>query len=225
MVLRTKLSKIKVLVVDDHPVVRQGLTQLINQEKDLVVCGDVEGGAQGLDAIKRLSPDVVIVDISLRGMSGLDLIKNIKVRYPDLPILVLSMHDESLYAERVLRAGARGYIMKEEAIGKVLVAIRCVVDGEVYVSQKMTARILEKSIGGRFEKSVSPVERLSDRELEVFQMIGKGFATRQVAKQLHLSVKTVETYRENIKEKMKLDNATELVRHAIQWVEGEGVKR
>jgi len=212
-------GKIKVYVVDDHPIIRQGLKQMINQEKDLMVCGDAEDACQGLEEVKALQPDIVIVDISLKGMSGIDLIKNLKNRYADLPILVLSMHDESLYAERVLRAGARGYIMKQEATTNVLSAIRCILEGKIYVSERMTAKILEKSVEGRSDKTASPVDLLSDRELEVFQMIGKGLGTRQIAKELHLSIKTVETYRENIKEKLKLENATELVRHAVQWVE------
>lgn len=216
-------TKTRVFIVDDHPIIRQGLIQLINQEEDLAVCGDSEDACQALEKVKELQPGIVIADISLKGMSGIDLIKNLKARYPDLPILVLSMHDESLYAERVLRAGARGYIMKQEATGKFLEAIRRILKGEIYVSDSITSRILEKSIDSRGQPRISPVERLSDRELEVFQFIGKGFKTRQIAKELHLSIKTVETYRENIKDKMKIDNATELVRHAVQWVEGESL--
>ncbi len=217
---RSKMSLIaKVLIVDDHPILREGISQLINQEEDLTVCGSVEDAYQGLDAIEKLKPSVVIVDISLKGMNGIELIKNIKTRYVKLPILVLSMHDESLYAERVLRAGARGYIMKQEATGKVLIAIRKVLKGEIYVSEKIAARMLEKCVDGGSEKGTSPLDLLSDRELEVFQLIGKGCGTRQIAKELHLSIKTVETYREHIKQKMKLENATELVRHAVQWVE------
>lgn len=211
--------KTKVYVVDDHPIIRQGLKQMINQEKDLMICGDAEDACQGLEEIKTLQPGIVIVDISLKGMSGIDLIKNLKNRYAHLPILVLSMHDESLYAERVLRAGARGYIMKQEAATNVLSAIRCILSGKIYVSERMTAKILEKSVDGRSDKTSTPVDLLSDRELEVFQMLGKGIGTRQISKDLHLSIKTVETYRENIKEKLKLENATELVRHAVQWVE------
>lgn len=214
-------SLTKVLIVDDHPILREGISQLINQEKDLTVCGSMEDAYQGLEAIEKLKPSVVIVDISLKGMNGLELIKNIKTRYAALPILVLSMHDESLYAERVLRAGARGYIMKQEAIEKVLTAIRKVLDGEIYVSDKIAARMVEKCVHGGSEKGISPIDLLSDRELEVFQWIGKGYGTRQISKELHLSVKTVETYREHIKQKMKLENAMELVRHAVQWVESE----
>jgi DNA-binding NarL/FixJ family response regulator len=213
-------DKTRVFIVDDHPIVRQGLAQMIDQEDDLIVCGDAENAHDALGSLDQLKPDIVMIDISLQGMGGIELIKNIKNRHPDLPVLVLSMHDESLYAERALRAGARGYIMKQEAPGSVLIAIRRVLSGEIYVSEKITAKILEKSIEGRLDKSTSPIDLLSDRELEVFQMIGRGRATRQIAKELHLSIKTVETYREHIKEKMKLENAAELVRHAIQWVEG-----
>ncbi len=216
-------QKAQVLIVDDHPILREGIVQLINQEKDLMVCGSAENASQALESIKKLQPDIAIVDLSLGGMHGIDLIKNIKVQYDKLPVLVLSMHDESLYAERVLRAGARGYIMKHEATGKVLVAIRKVLNGKIYVSEKMASMMIEKSISGPSEKTTSTIDLLSDRELEVFHLIGKGLGTRQIAKELHLSVKTVETYREHIKYKMKFKTSTEMVRHAIQWVETESL--
>ena len=218
--LSSQSEKVRIFVVDDHPIVRQGITQMINQEKDMMVCGDAEEAYQALDRIRELNPDIVIVDISLKGTNGIELIKALKLQNPSLPIMVLSMHDESLYAERVLRAGARGYVMKQEATGNVLVAIRRVLGGEICVSEKISTQIMEKCVTGSPSKLNSPMDSLSDRELEVFQLIGKGHGTRQIAKDLHLSVKTVETYREHIKEKLKLENATELVRHAVQWVEG-----
>ena len=214
-------KKARVLVVDDHPIVRQGLVQLINQEEDLVVCGDAENAHKALEVIKLVNPDVAVIDISLKSINGLELIKNIKVDYPKLPILVLSMHDESLYAERALRAGAKGYIMKQEATENMLMALRRVLKGEIYVSEKMGAKMLHQLVAGRPDTGTSPLDRLSDRELEVFQLIGQGLGTRQIAEELHLSVKTIESYREHIKEKMKLKNATELVQHAVQWVKTE----
>ena len=214
-------KKARVLVVDDHPIVRQGLVQLINQEEDLVVCGDAENAHQAIEAIKLLKPDVAVIDISLKSINGLEFIKNIKVDNAKLPILVLSMHDEGLYAERALRAGAKGYIMKQEATENMLLAIRRVLTGEIYVSEKMGAKMLHQLVAGRPEAGSSPLDRLSDRELEVFQLIGQGLGTRQIAEELHLSVKTIESYREHIKEKMKLKNATELVQHAVQWVKTE----
>jgi len=218
---KTNESKRKVLIVDDHPIVRQGLTDLINQEKDLKVCGQAEDAYQAMDAIKALNPHMVVVDISLRESSGVELIKDIKVRYPNLPVLTLSMHDESLYAERALRAGAKGYIMKQEATEKVIMAIRKILSGEIYVSDKMAARMVRKLVGGGTEVSTSPAERLSDRELEVFHLVGKGYGTRQISERLHLSIKTIETYRAHIKEKLNLADAAELLQYAIQWVNRE----
>ena len=211
-------GKRTVLIVDDHPIVRQGLAQLINQEKDLEVCGQAEDAHGAIQAIREHDPDLVIVDISLRDTSGVDLIKDLRIQYPDLPILTLSMYDEAVYGERALRAGARGYVMKQEAIEKVVTAIRRVLAGEVYVSDEMAAKMLSKLVGGASKKPSSPIESLSDRELEVFRMIGEGFNTREMAERLHLSVKTIETYRAHIKEKLALQDASELLRSAIQWV-------
>jgi DNA-binding NarL/FixJ family response regulator len=171
-----------------------------------------------MKAIKELRPSMAVVDISLRETSGIELIKDINVQYPNLPVLALSMHDESLYAERALRAGAKGYIMKAEATEKVITAIRKILIGEIYVSDKMAAKMVRKLVGSKAEISTSPVERLSDRELEVFHLIGKGYGTRQISERLHLSIKTIETYRTHIKEKLSLANAAELLRYAIQWV-------
>ena len=218
---QTRKDAIRVFVVDDHPVVRQGLAQLIQQESDMVFSGEAETASDALQKIAAAPPDIALVDISLKDTSGLELIKDLKIRHPDLPVLVLSMHDEGLYAERILRAGARGYVMKEEAIEKVVSAIRRVLRGEIYLSDRMSANMLSKFVEGRPEASRFPIERLSDRELEVFQFIGQGLGTRQTAERLHLSIKTIESHRENIKRKLKLTNATELLQHAIQWVRSE----
>lgn len=209
-------NKAKIIIVDDHPIVRQGLTELINHENDLVVCCQAEDASEAMEFIKESDPDIIIVDISLKETNGLELIKDIKVRHPQLPVLVLSMHDESLYAERSLRAGARGYIMKQEATDKVITAIRKVLTGELYISDKMTAKMVDRLVRGATESS--PVNALSDRELEVFDMLGQGHGTRYISEKLHLSIKTIETYRAHIKRKLNLSDATELIQHAVQWV-------
>lgn len=214
----------RVLLVEDHPIVRQGLTELIDQEADLSVCAVAESVPEALQAIAAEHPDIAVVDLSLHDTSGLELIKDIKAQGSPTPILVLSMHDETLYAERALRAGARGYIMKEEATERVMTAIRKVLSGEVYLSERMSARLLSKLVDGPATTGSSPVERLSDRELQVFELIGRGTGTRQIAEGLHLSVKTIETHREHIKTKMGLANNSELVQHAIQWVNFERPK-
>ncbi len=214
-------NKRTVLIVDDHPIVRQGLAQLIDQEPDLVVCGQAEDTHEAMQAIRTLNPDMVVVDISLKDTSGMELIKDLKVQYPDLAVLTLSMHDEAVYGERALRAGAKGYIMKQEATEKVVTAIRRVLAGEVYVSNGMAAKMVSKIVGGGTRKTGSPVDCLSDRELEVFRLIGEGFSTREMADKLHLSVKTIETYRAHIKDKLDFEDANELLRSAIQWVNTE----
>jgi DNA-binding NarL/FixJ family response regulator len=210
--------KIRVLVVDDHPIVRQGLSQLINQEPDLMVCGQAEDARTALDAIDPSQPDILIVDVSLDGPDGIELLKTIRAKDARLPVLILSMHDESLYAERALRAGANGYIMKQEATERVLVAIRQILGGEVYVSERMAKKMVQQFIGGSGVSKRSIIDELTDRELEVFRLIGQGHGTRQIAEELHLSVKTVESYYAHIKEKLFLKNARELVQHAVQWL-------
>jgi DNA-binding NarL/FixJ family response regulator len=217
-------AKRAVFVIDDHPIVREGLVQLINREADLVVCGHAEDAYGALKAMESLKPDIAVADISLKGVDGIELIKNLKMRIPDLPVLVLSIHDESLYAPRALRAGARGYIMKQEATENVLVALRRVLNGEIYLSERMANKMLQQLVGigsatGRFS-----IDRLSDRELEVFRLIGQGHGTRRIAEELRLSIKTVESYREHIKDKMTLHDASELVQHAIQWVQQEKLR-
>jgi DNA-binding NarL/FixJ family response regulator len=219
---KTKEQKTRILIVDDHPIVRQGLAQLIDHEKDLAVCGQAEDAPKAMGIIKGLRPDMAIVDVSLKDTSGMELIKDIKARYPSLPVLALSMHDESLYAERALRAGAKGYIMKQEATDKVVEAIRKVLNGQLYISDRMSEKMVRKLVGADSEASSSPVGRLSDRELEVFLLIGQGYGTRQIAKKLYLSVKTIETYRAHLKEKLNLASSTELLQYAIRWVKNEG---
>jgi DNA-binding NarL/FixJ family response regulator len=206
-----------VFLVDDHPIVRQGLTLLINQEADLAVCGQAEDMHSALQAIHDSRPDIMIIDISLNGPDGLELLKSIRVKYPEMPVLILSMHHESLYAERALRAGANGYIMKQEATEKVLVAVRRILSGEIYVSDRIANRMLRHYITGAGTVRNSSIGDLSDRELEVFRLIGEGHGTRQIAEALHLSIKTVESYQAHIKEKLCLRSARELMQHAIQW--------
>ena len=201
---------------------RQGLVQLINNEPDLAVTGEAETAEQALSVLGQSAPDLVLADISLAGKSGLELIKDVQVLQPGLPVLVISMHDESLYAERVLRAGGRGYIMKQEGGKQIMHAIRHVLSGQIYVSQKMSGTILEIFSGRRAQSTSSPIGQLTDREFEVFQLIGQGKGTRQIAEQLHLSVKTVEVHRQHIKEKLKVTDAPSLARYAVQWVESQG---
>jgi DNA-binding NarL/FixJ family response regulator len=208
----------KVFLVDDHPLVREWLTQLIQREGDMAVCGEAEDTQEALKLIEETQPDIVIADITLKSTHGLELVKDLQARHPAMPVLVLSMHDESLYAERVLRAGARGYITKQEATKRILLAIRQVLGGQIYISEKMASRMVHKMVLGRSEEQRSPIERLTDRELEVFQLIGRGQGTRRIAEELHLGIKTVESYRARIKEKLKLEDGTQLLQHAIQWV-------
>ncbi len=202
---------------------RQGLAQLITNEPDLKVHWEADTAGQALNVVAAQKPDLVLLDISLPDKNGLELIKDIRALSPEVRILVVSMHDEALYAERVLRAGARGYIMKQEGGKKLMEAIRQVLGGQVYVSEKMSARILEIFSGRRGPATGSPVERLSDREFEVFQLIGEGKGTRAIAGHLHLSIKTVEVHRANIKEKLSLRTATDLVHYAVRWTEAQGM--
>jgi DNA-binding NarL/FixJ family response regulator len=202
--------------VDDHPLLRQGLALLINREQDLMVCGEAEEAQAAVRAIAEKKPDILIADISLNGPDGLDLLKNIRMLYPDLPVLILSMHDESIYAERALRARANGYIMKQEATEKVLVAVRRILSGDMYLSDRMANKLLHQFISGSAADMSSRLSSLSARELEVFRLIGDGRSTRQIAEKLHLSIKTVETYQAHIKEKLSLRSGRELVQHAIQ---------
>ena len=211
--------KAKIILVDDHPLVREWLTNLIHQQPDLMVCGEAETAPAALQTIEATKPDVAIVDISLKDSSGIELIKNIKVSHPQLAVIVLSMHDERLYAERALRAGARGYIMKRETAKKVITAIRRVLEGKLYLSEQLASLFAEKFVDRSGTSVRSPIEQLSDRELEVFQMLGEGCETRQIAEAMNVSMKTIQAYCARIKEKLGLANATELLREAIRWNE------
>lgn len=210
---------IKVFIVDDHPLVRQGLAQIIGSQEDLEVCGEAEDSSSAMRGIDNTNPDVVIVDISLQGNNGLELIKNLKAIYEKLPILVFSMHDEGIYAQRALRAGAKAYVMKKESSDKIVEAIRKILKGEIYVSPRVADQVLHQIVNGPSNTSASPVDRLTDRELEVVQLIGRGLSTREIAESLHLSVKTIESHRAHVKEKLNLRNATELVQFSVQWVD------
>lgn len=211
-------NKKRLLVLDDHPMMREGLAQLINNETDLMVCGEAGSGREGLDLIGKLKPDLLLADISLPDKNGIEVIKETQALHPGVAVLVISMHDESLYAERVLRAGARGYIMKQEGGKKLMEAIRHVLSGKIYLSEKMSATILE-SLGRGSKDGRGSMENLTDREFEVFQLLGTGKGTREIAEQIHLSPKTVEAHRANIKRKLALKTGPELTRYAVRWVE------
>ncbi len=208
-----------ILLVDDHPMMRMGLAQLINQQPDLQISCQASDPVSAMQELAKSKPDLILTDITMPNRSGLEFIKDIQATHPGLPILVISMHDEVLYAERVLRAGARGYLMKEAGGENLLVAIRRVLNGQIYVSDKMSTRILDLFTGRKPRGSSSPIEKLSDREFEVFQHIGQGMSTREIAKKLHISSKTVDVHRGHIKEKLGLKDATALIRHAVRWVE------
>ena len=209
--------KHRILIVDDHPVFCLGMSQLINREKDLEVCGSEESAAKALKAIDRLKPDLVIADIALKDSDGIDLVKEIKRRYPQIPVLVLSMYDESLYAERALLAGARGYVMKQEAMVQVVEALRKVLKGETYASESVREKAFQRLVAQHDPLQKSPIDLLTDRELEVFRLIGDGFSTREIAERLHLSIKTIGTYRENIKTKLGLQHYSQLIKMAVFW--------
>jgi DNA-binding NarL/FixJ family response regulator len=213
------VSKKRVFLVDDHPLVREWLTNLINQQPDLSVCGEAEAGPQAMQAILALKPEVAIVDISLKDSSGIELIKDLKQSLPSVAVLVLSMHEEAHYAERALRAGARGYIVKRETTRKVIAAIRQVLAGELYISAEIATALAEQFVAGKALAKHSIVESLSDRELEVFELLGQGRGTRQIAEVLRVSVKTVQAYCGRIKEKLNVSSATELLREAVRWHE------
>jgi len=208
----------RIVIVDDHPLFRKGLEQLIHSDSAFAVCGEANNASEAMEVIRKLHPDLAIVDLSLPGANGIELIKNIRAEFPKLPILVLSMHDESLYALRALRAGAEGYVMKHEAMANVIQAIHEVFNGRPYLSPAMAAQVITKFAHRGSQSEADAVERLSDRELEILELIGKGKEVRQIAKRLHLSPKTVETHRAHIKEKLNLQNARQVARFAVQWV-------
>lgn len=210
-------SKTRILIVDDHPMLREGVKQRINRESDLTVCAEASSAAEGLEAIGRHRPDMVIADIAMSGKSGIELIKDIKVQYPKVPVVVLSVHDELLYAERALRAGARGYVMKQESPDLLIQAVRRVRGGQVFVTERVAGKILNRIAEHHGDETVSPVDELSDRELEVFHLIGDGYSTREIAGKLHLSAKTIATHADHIKQKLSLPSTRALTRYAIHW--------
>lgn len=210
-------KKNKILIVDDHPIFCLGLGELINKEKDLIVCGSEETAPGACQAIEAMNPDLAIVDISLKDSDGIDLVRDINRLYEGLPVLVLSMYSESLYAERALMAGARGYLAKQEAIGVVVHAVREVLSGKIYASEKVKEKVFSRLISPRMGDKSTPIDQLTNREMEVFRLVGEGFSTKEIAERIHLSIKTVGTYRENIKEKLNLKHYTELVKFAVLW--------
>jgi DNA-binding NarL/FixJ family response regulator len=216
-------TKTRIFIVDDHPLLRRGLAELINREIDMVFCGEAEDSPTAMKLIGQIKPDLVIVDISLKGYNGIELIKNIKAFDPKIQVLVLSMHDESVYAMRVLKAGAKAYVMKQEVVDKVMEAVRRIRAGKVFVSERVASRMLDQVVVGGDPAPDSPVDLLSDRELEIVNMIGSGLPTREIAAKLHISIKTVESHRARIKEKLNLQNAIQLVQFCVRWVE-EGAK-
>jgi len=209
----------KVFIVDDHPLVRQGIATLISQHPDLEVCGEAASAHEALAKMEEEAPDVAVVDLTLKDSSGLELIKDLQVRLPKVRVLVLSMRDEGFYAERVLRAGARGYVTKEEGRKRVIEGIQKVLAGQIFVSEKMATKVMGKLVRGGPEPGGSPIDELTDRELQVFELIGNGLATREIGKTLHISPKTVDSHREHIKRKLQLDTAADLTKHAIEWVQ------
>src|SRR5438034_7813673 len=209
----------RIVIVDDHPLFRKGLEQLIHSDGAFAVCGEASNASEAMDVIRKLVPDLAIVDISLPGANGIELIKNIRAEFPKLPVLILSMHDESLYALRGLRAGAQGYVMKQEALENVIIAIREVLAGRPYLSHDMSAKLITNFASG--SNRADPTDRLSDRELEILELIGKGRDVHEIARALHISTKTVETHRAHIKEKLNLKNARQVTRFAVQWIEGQ----
>ncbi len=214
-------AKVRVLIVDDHPVTRQGVAALLSQQPDLEVCGEADSAPRAIELIEKLHPDLAIVDVTLKSTNGIELTKNIKAQAPNVQVLILSMHDESLFAERALRAGATGYLMKHEASQKVITAIQRVLRGELYLSDNIKEKMLHRLVNHKTEEVVFPIDALSDREMEVFQLIGNGYSTRQIAAKLNLSVKTIDSYREHLKLKLNLETGSDLVRYAIQWVKSD----
>ena len=218
MAFNHQTQPISILIVDDHPIVRRGMADLLTESRDFQVCGDAEGACEAMGKIRSLKPDLVIIDLSLKGMSGLELIKQAHSEHPSVKILVSSVHEEFMFAERALRAGATGYINKQEPTELLLEAIRSVARGKIFVSDRMSDRLLRRMVTGKPEPYGSPAEKLSDRELEVLEQIGLGLGTAAIAEQLHLSIKTIETYRDHIKTKLNLNDGSELTRQAVLWV-------
>jgi DNA-binding NarL/FixJ family response regulator len=221
----TKATKRRVFLVDDHPMTREGLAANIERQADLEVCGEANNPAEAMSVLASLKPDLMVTDMTMPGRSGVEFIKDVHAMMPGLPILVLSMHDEMLFAERALRAGARGYLMKDAGSAKVLEVIRLILGGQSFVSPQMSARLLDAVTGRRPRGSTSPIEKLSDREFEVFRLLGTGKSTKEVAEALNLSPKTVDVHRGRIKEKLQLKDATSLLHHAVRWVESQNAEK
>jgi DNA-binding NarL/FixJ family response regulator len=218
---KTNKNKTQVLIVDDHPVIKDGLVTIVNHEQDFNACGQADDAAEALKAIAELKPDIVVTDISLKNSDGIELTKSIKAICPRLPVIIFSVHDESLYAERALLAGAKAYLMKDEVSENIIKAIRTVLRGEIYVSDTISKKFLHKIAGDKAGTNKTPIENLSDREFEIFRLIGKGYKASQIARQLHLSIKTIETYRTRIKEKLDLVDASELLQYSIKWAKSQ----
>ncbi len=219
-----KATRRRILLVDDHPMTREGLAANINRQGDMEVCCEASNPAEAMSALSKLKPDLMVTDMTMPGRSGIEFLKDVHAMMPELPMLVLSMHDEMLYAERALRAGARGYLMKDAGSAKVLEVIRLILSGQSYVSPLMSARILDAMTGRRPRGSTSPIEKLSDREFEVFRLLGSGKSTKEVALALNLSPKTVDVHRGRIKEKLQLKDAPSLIHHAVRWVETQAAQ-
>ncbi len=218
---RAATSKRQILIVDDHPIVRLGVAQMVNRENDLAICGEAADAAAMFEAIEEQHPDLVLLDLTLDYVNGMDLLKDIKIRFPHLPVLILSMHEETKYAERALRAGAKGYVMKQEKGEEILHAIRSVLAGDLYLSNAIMPQIIKNMLNNHQQELQTPDNLLSDREMEIYEMIGKGQGTRLIAERLHLSIKTVESHRVRIKSKLSLKNAIELYQNAYQWVNSQ----
>jgi DNA-binding NarL/FixJ family response regulator len=217
----SQAARFKILVVDDHPVTRLGVTTLISRERDLVICGEAEGPPGAAELTRRLEPDMAIVDLAHGTMGGIELIRSIKALRPQMRVLVMSMQDENIYAERALRAGATGYVMKRQPVGDILTAIRRVLSGELYLTEGMKEKMLNRVVRSSKEEVVSSIDSLTDREMEVFRLIGNGYSTGEIAARLHLSVKTIDSHREHLKRKLGSGSGAHLVRHAIQWSRSE----
>ncbi|MDB6167423.1 MAG: two component transcriptional regulator, LuxR family [Verrucomicrobia bacterium] len=218
-----KSAKTRILLVDDHPLLRRGMRALLEQQPRFEVCAEADSAPVALEMVRKWTPDLTIVDISLKSTNGIELTKGLKVEAPNMPVLVVSMHDEELYAERALRAGAVGYLMKHEAGEKIITALDRILEGEIYVSDRLKEKMLHRFVNHRTEKIVSVIDTLSDREMEVLQLLGNGFGTRAIASQLKLSVKTIDSYREHLKVKLALKSGADLVRYAIQWMKSQAI--
>jgi DNA-binding NarL/FixJ family response regulator len=216
-------GRVRVMLVDDHPLMRQGMKTLIEQHKRFEVCGEADNAPRALELVAKLQPDLAVVDISLQSTNGIELTKGLRGLCPTMQVLIISMHDENVYAERALRAGAMGYVMKHEAGDKIIAAMEQILEGEVHLSDRVKSRMLHRFVQHRADVLISPMEKLSDREMEVFQLLGNGYGTREIANLLNLSVKTIDSYREHLKEKLGLPTGNDLVRHAIQWTKSQSI--